>query len=186
VVERAEILGSHRVRKGDAIIGVGSSGFHSNGYSLIRKVLEDQQLDLRTCYEGTSSESQKSLGDLLLEPTRLYVKAIESVRPMGLHASAHITGGGLFENLPRVLPEGFGARVNPRAWNRLPLFDWICERGGIAHDEAYRVFNMGIGMALIVESEHAKGAVAALVADGYESWIIGHVQEGEGVVIEGS
>lgn len=152
VVERDEMLGAHRVREGDAIVGIPSSGFHSNGYSLVRALVADGALALDP--------------ELLLAPTRLYVRDVDAViaAGIGLRSAAHITGGGLEENLPRALPEGLRAEVDPSAWERGPAFDALLAGGRVDEHEAWSTFNMGLGMCLVVAPEDA-GRVADLVPD---------------------
>ncbi len=170
VVERAQILDASRVKPGDRIIGLASSGFHSNGYSLVRKVLEQSGADL------ASPLGDESLGEALLKPTRIYVRSVLSLlREVQVHAVAHITGGGLVENLPRVLPEYTRAELEASAWTRPKVFSWIEEDGAIAPAEMYRAFNCGIGMAVCVPPDSADTAVARLNALGEQAWIIGEV-----------
>ena len=152
VVERDRMLGPHRVREGDAIVGIPSSGFHSNGYSLVRALVADGALALDP--------------ELLLAPTRLYVREVAAVLAagLGLHAAAHITGGGLEENLPRALPEGLRAQVDPAAWDRGPAYDALLAGGRVDEEEAWSTFNMGLGMCLVVAPEDA-ARVSAHVPD---------------------
>ena len=152
VVERDRMLGPHRVREGDVIVGIPSSGFHSNGYSLVRALVADGALALDP--------------ELLLAPTRLYVREVAAVLAagLGLHAAAHITGGGLEENLPRALPEGLRAQVDPAAWDRGPAYDALLAGGRVDEEEAWSTFNMGLGMCLVVAPEDA-ARVSAHVPD---------------------
>ena len=152
VVERDRMLGPPRVREGDAIVGIPSSGFHSNGYSLVRALVADGALALDP--------------ELLLAPTRLYVREVAAVLAagLGLHAAAHITGGGLEENLPRALPEGLRAQVDPAAWDRGPAYDALLAGGHVDEEEAWSTFNMGLGMCLVVAPEDA-ARVSAHVPD---------------------
>ena len=152
VVERDRMLGPHRVREGDAIVGIPSSGFHSNGYSLVRALVADGAIALEP--------------ELLLAPTRLYVREVAAVLAagLGLHAAAHITGGGLEENLPRALPEGLRAQVDPAAWDRGPAYDALLAGGRVDEEEAWSTFNMGLGMCLVVAPEDA-ARVSAHVPD---------------------
>ncbi len=163
VVEKSEILDGSQVAEGDALLGIASSGPHSNGYSLIRKILEVSGASLDVDIGGVA------LGDALMAPTRIYVKPLLSlIRESGVpvHALSHITGGGLTENLPRVLPEGLAARVDVNAWQRPAVFRWLQEQGNVAEEEMYRVLNCGIGMVVVVPAEKADQARAHLQALG--------------------
>lgn len=169
VVERADMLGPHRVRAGDAIVGIPSSGFHSNGYSLVRALVADGALTLDP--------------DVLLAPTRLYVRDIARLAAAGVevHAAAHITGGGIPENLPRALPDGLRATIHPGAWERGPAYDALLAGGRVDEDEAWSTFNMGLGMCLIVDPSQVS-AVTAQVDDARE---VGRVESGPPGVIRG-
>ncbi len=171
VVEKDAIIDGTRTRAGDAIIGLASSGPHSNGYSLIRKLVAAAGATPTTTLAGSK------LFDRLLAPTRIYVKALLAlVRAMPVHALAHITGGGLTDNIPRVLPEGLEAVLERRNWQRDPVFDWLQKAGSIESAEMYRTFNCGLGMVVIVPPEHAAAAETAT--------IVGEVRAGaRGVVI---
>ncbi|HTD13417.1 MAG TPA: phosphoribosylformylglycinamidine cyclo-ligase [Steroidobacteraceae bacterium] len=179
VVEKDAIVDGARVAAGDAIIGLGSSGPHANGYSLIRKLVE---------HAGASAETRvagRGLFDRLLTPTRIYVKPLLALlRDMPVHALAHITGGGLSDNIPRVLPAGLEAVLERASWGADPVFDWLQRAGGIEPAEMYRTFNCGIGMVVIVAAARAAAAVSYLAARGETAHIIGEVRAGErGVVI---
>jgi len=179
VVEKSRIIDASKVVAGDVLIGLGSSGPHSNGYSLIRKVLSLSAASFRQRIGG------RALIDHLLEPTRIYVqpllKLIESVP---VHALAHITGGGLLENIPRVIPAGLGVALDAKSWPRPEIFDWLQQRGNIAEKEMYRTFNMGIGMVVCVSPEDSERTLATLEQQGEHVWPIGRVESGhEGVVI---
>jgi phosphoribosylformylglycinamidine cyclo-ligase len=180
VVEKDEIIDGSAVRAGDAVIGLASSGPHSNGYSLIRKLV---------ALSGAGSETQlegKPLLDRLLAPTRIYVKPLlELARQLDVHGLAHITGGGLTDNIPRVLPDGLEAVLERRGWHRDPVFDWLQQVGRIESGEMYRTFNCGIGMVAVVPKEQASQAVELLAARGESAQIIGEIRPGSrGVVIE--
>ena len=171
VVEKSEIIDGSRVGVGDALIGLASSGPHSNGYSLVRKILSHSGADLSAPFDGAT------LGEVLLAPTRIYVKTILALKDaVRLHAVAHITGGGLIENLPRVLPEGTGAVIDAGAWQRPAIFRWLQAQGNVAEQEMYRTFNCGVGMVLAVPREDAERALSVLAAQGETAWIIGSVQ----------
>lgn len=172
-VERDAILDGSAVQAGDAILGVASSGPHSNGYSLIRHVLSQSGAALDESVAG------RPLAEWLLAPTVIYVRAIRALlEAVPVHALAHVTGGGLTDNLPRVLPEGCGARIDPAAWTRPPIFDWLRERGEISEAELYRVFNMGIGLAVVLPAGSVKAATSALAAMTLEAWQIGEIESG--------
>ncbi|BBL75145.1 phosphoribosylformylglycinamidine cyclo-ligase [Methylomagnum ishizawai] len=175
VVEKDAILDGGRVRPGDKLIGLASSGPHSNGYSLIRKVLDRQGWNLAEILDG------KPLGDWLLEPTRIYVKPLLNLlKTIEVHAFAHITGGGITENLPRVLPAGTAAVVDPAAWARPAVFGWLAGVGKIAEAEMLRTFNCGIGMIVCVAPEDGATALETLRAAGETACVIGEVIAGEG------
>jgi len=180
VVEKEAIIDGRAVRAGDAIIGLASSGPHSNGYSLIRKLVARDGATSATVLEG------RNLFDRLLAPTRIYVKALLALlKRVPVHAMAHITGGGLTDNIPRVLPAGLEAVLERRRWPQDPVFTWLQRTAGIDDAEMYRTFNCGIGMVVIVASEHAGAALETLAAHGERAQLIGEVRAGErGVHIE--
>ncbi len=170
-VEKNLIIDGKDIRSGDVVLGLASSGPHSNGYSLIRKVVETARADLSSGFEG------RTLGETLLEPTRIYVKpvlaALKQVRLKGL---AHITGGGLVENVPRVLPENVCAQLEKSAWPRPPIFEWLRKQGNVAEAEMHRVFNCGIGMAIVVAPDQAAAAMQALEREGEKVYRIGAIR----------
>ncbi|MBE9638027.1 phosphoribosylformylglycinamidine cyclo-ligase [Salipiger mangrovisoli] len=171
------------VAVGDVLLGLASDGVHSNGYSLVRKLVEVSGLG----WEADCPWAEGSLGAVLLTPTRLYVKqALAAVRAGGVHALAHITGGGLTENLPRVLPEGCGATIDLAAWQLPPVFKWMAEVGGIEEREMLKTFNCGIGMILSVSADRAEALKALLEAEGETVCTLGTVTEGQGVTYEGA
>ena len=169
------------IEAGDVLIGFASSGVHSNGYSLVRKLVRDNDLDSSTTYERLG---EGTLGAHLLEPTRLYVDALTRTRNMGweVRGAAHITGGGLPENLARVIPDGLTATIDTCSWEKTPLFGWLTEMAGFdnAH-EAYHVFNMGVGMVMVVSGSDAPRKVCEELSHdlGYPVWVMGEVKEGE-------
>jgi phosphoribosylformylglycinamidine cyclo-ligase len=179
VVEKAKIIDGSKVKDGDVVIGLASSGPHSNGYSLIRKVLAVSGASFEQRLEG------RSLIDRLMEPTRIYVKPLlKLLDEVPVHAFAHITGGGLTENVPRVLPEGLGVEIDSAAWPRPAVFTWLMQEGNIALPEMYRTFNMGLGMVAVVDATDAERTLAFLKAAGEDAWRIGRVNRGaDGVVI---
>jgi phosphoribosylformylglycinamidine cyclo-ligase len=179
VVEKSEIIDGSRVRPGDALIGIASSGPHSNGYSLIRRIVERSRADLGAPFAGAAPGQTpgQTLGDALLAPTRIYVRTVLALREkIPLHAIAHITGGGLTENIPRVLPAGTCVTIDADAWPRPAIFAWLQQQGRVEAREMYRTFNCGIGMVLIVPAADANRALAELGALGETAWIVGSVQ----------
>jgi phosphoribosylformylglycinamidine cyclo-ligase len=179
VVEKSAIIDGTRIKPGDAVVGLASSGPHSNGYSLIRKLLEVAQANTETVLDG------RPLFDRLLTPTRIYVKALlELIRTVPVQGLAHITGGGITDNIPRVLSDGLEVVLERGSWQRDPVFDWLQRTARISAAEMYRTFNCGIGMVAIVPSEHAQAAVNLLNSRGESATVIGEVRKGgRGVVI---
>jgi len=178
IVEKDELLDGSRVRAGDVLLGLASSGPHSNGYSLIRRVLELSAADLEQPLGDTDGVT---LGDALLAPTRIYVRALLGLLRTGrVHALAHITGGGLTENLPRVLPRGLDGQIDLASWPRPPVFDWLQSAGGIAESEMLRTFNCGVGMIAVLPEASVDPAISELAAEGIPAWPIGVVVDGPG------
>lgn len=177
VVEKAKVLDRANVAPGDALIGVASSGLHSNGYSLARRVLE-----AHFGYDDTVPELGQTLGEALITPTRIYAKAQAALLKLdaGLHGLAHITGGGLTDNVPRALPEGTRADVDLSTWTRPALFEVIAQRGPVEEEEMRRTFNLGIGLVAIVADAQADAALADLAEAGEQAFRIGTVQAAEG------
>ena len=180
IVERDRIIDGTKTASGDAVIGLSSSGPHSNGYSLIRKLISVAKADDKTQVDG------KSLFDRLLTPTRIYVKSMLSLaQKVNVKGFAHITGGGITDNIPRVLPDGFEVVLQRRSWARDPVFEWLAAAGSIASAEMYRTFNCGIGMIVVVAPADVDSALAQLTASGETATLIGSVGRGSrGVVIE--
>ncbi|HET9863264.1 MAG TPA: phosphoribosylformylglycinamidine cyclo-ligase, partial [Steroidobacteraceae bacterium] len=180
VVERDRIIDGSRTAAGDVVIGLASSGPHSNGYSLIRKLVSLARADEKTQVDGAP------LFDRLLTPTRIYVKSMLALaRAVDVKGFAHITGGGLTDNIPRVLPDGFEVVLQRRSWARDPVFEWLAATGRIAPAEMYRTFNCGIGMIVTVAPADADAALASLRSAGETAAVIGSVGRGtRGVVIE--
>jgi phosphoribosylformylglycinamidine cyclo-ligase len=171
VVEKSRIIDGSGIVEGDVVLGLASSGAHSNGYSLIRKIIAMTGVDLSARFHG------RALSDVILEPTQIYVKPVlKLVRSITVKGLAHITGGGLLENVPRVLPAGLAARIERAAWNLPPLFQWLKQEGNIADAELYRVFNCGIGMVAVVGAAEAGAALKALRAAGEIAWRIGRIE----------
>ncbi|MGN6229913.1 MAG: phosphoribosylformylglycinamidine cyclo-ligase [Trinickia sp.] len=176
-VEKSKIIDGSTIVPGDVVLGLASSGIHSNGFSLVRKIIERANPDLSADFHG------RSLADTLMAPTRIYVKPLLALMSkITVKGMAHITGGGLVENIPRVLREGLTAELQQSAWPMPPLFTWLQQHGGVADAEMHRVFNCGIGMAVIVAADMADDAVRELTAAGEQVWKIGVVRaskEGE-------
>ena len=177
-VERANILDGSKVREGDLILGLASSGLHSNGYSLVRKVISDVGLD----YDDPAPFAPDfPFQDILLSPTRIYVKScLEALKGGGVHAMAHITGGGLLENLPRVFGDTLCASLRLEALDVPPVFRWLARAGGIAPEEMLRTFNCGIGMALIINPESQKEIEAVLSQHGEKTVVLGEITSRSG------
>jgi phosphoribosylformylglycinamidine cyclo-ligase len=179
VVEKSAIIDGTRIKPGDAVIGLASSGPHSNGYSLIRKLIDVAQANIDTVLDG------RPLFDRLLTPTRIYVKSLlELIRTVPVQGLAHITGGGITDNIPRVLGDGLEVVLERKSWQRDPVFDWLQRTARISAAQMYRTFNCGIGMVAIVPNEHAQAAVSLLNSRGETACVIGEVRKGtRGVVI---
>ena len=181
-MERGAALPAN-VAEGDVLLGLASSGVHSNGYSLVRRLVELSGLG----WEADCPWGEGSLGEALLAPTRLYVKPVlAALAAGGVHGAAHITGGGLTENLPRVLPNGLGALVDTGEWTLPPVFRWLAEQGAMSEANLMKTFNCGLGMVLIVAPERVKEVRQALEAEGETVFQIGRIQHGEGVRSLGS
>jgi phosphoribosylformylglycinamidine cyclo-ligase len=183
IVEKSKLITGKSIEAGDVIIGLASSGIHSNGFSLVRKVLlEENKLDLKEVYAGL----ERPLGDVLLEPTRIYVKPLlQIINKFNIKGLSHITGGGFYENIPRMLPEGFGAEFNYGSWEIPAIFKFIEEKGNIEKKDMFSTFNMGIGMAVVVSKEESEAVLDELRAQGENATIIGHVTSSAGVEIGG-
>jgi phosphoribosylformylglycinamidine cyclo-ligase len=179
IVEKDAIIDGSKTRAGDVVLGLPSSGPHSNGFSLIRKILQLANADLEADLQGVS------LIDRLMAPTRIYVKPLlKLMHEVSLHGLSHITGGGLVDNIPRVLPEGLEVVLERKAWPREAIFEWLQQQGKVADAEMYRVFNCGIGMTVQVSAGDAQRAISILRAAGQEALVIGEVRSGtRGVVI---
>ncbi len=170
VVEKSGIIDGRSIAAGDAVLGIASSGPHSNGFSLIRRILEASGAELDAPFDGTT------IGGALLAPTRIYVKPVLALmHDVPVKGMAHITGGGLVENVPRMLPPGLQARLNRASWRRPPVFDWLQRHGEVADAEMHRVFNCGIGMAIVVAAEHVDRALKQLAGSGEQAMRIGSI-----------
>ncbi|MGO8754562.1 MAG: phosphoribosylformylglycinamidine cyclo-ligase [Gallionellaceae bacterium] len=172
VVEKSQIITGADIRPGDVVVGLASSGAHSNGYSLVRKIIERSKPDLNVQFDG-----ERTLADCIMAPTRIYVKPLlalmQKIRVKGM---AHITGGGLLENVPRVLPENAVAVLDRESWDMPKLFGWLRDQGNVAQQEMYRTFNCGIGMVVIVSASDTPEALNHLHAAGETAWVIGTIQ----------
>jgi phosphoribosylformylglycinamidine cyclo-ligase len=179
VVEKEAIIDGSKTRAGDVVLGLPSSGPHSNGFSLIRKILQLSDADMHADLQGVS------LIDRLMAPTRIYVKPLlKLIGEVSVHGLSHITGGGLVDNIPRVLPDGLEVILERRSWRREPIFDWLQQQGKVADAEMYRVFNCGIGMTVHVAAPDAPRAISVLHDAGQEALVIGTIRDGtRGVVI---
>jgi len=176
VVEKANIISGKDIKAGDAVIGLASNGAHSNGYSLVRKIIERSKPDLNARFDG-----ERTLADCIMAPTRIYVKPLLALmQKLTVKGMAHITGGGLLENVPRVLPENTVAQLDGKAWHTPVLFDWLREMGNVAPQEMYRTFNCGIGMVVIVDKSDAAAALAQLNAAGETATVIGTIRARDG------
>ena len=184
IVEKDRIIDGSAVKTGDILIGLASSGPHSNGYSLVRKIIATTAASLSQDFHG------HTLGETLLAPTRIYVKSVLAViDKVSVHAIAHITGGGLLENLPRVMPDDTCAIIDPTTWQRPPVYDWLQSQGNVADEEMYRTFNCGIGMVLCVPPAEVQSAIESLSQNGEQAWPIGTIEKcqatGKRVIIQG-
>lgn len=176
IAEKSKLITGEKIEKNDVVIGIASSGIHSNGYSLVRKIVDN--LDLHLTYDDLS----KPLGEILLEPTKIYAKSIAALMEVvQIKGISHITGGGFYENFPRMLPDHLGVEINTSSWERPEIFSFLEEKGKIAQKDMYGVFNMGIGMAIVVDQEVVHETLAILKDQGEEAMVIGEVVAREGV-----
>ena len=183
VVDQKDLITGEQIRPGDVLVGIASSGVHSNGFSLVRKVFEMTKESLDTYYE----ELGATLGETLLAPTRIYVRALRAVKDAGvtIKGCSHITGGGFYENIPRMLPEGVTAVVHKDSYPVPPIFELLRKTGGLEEKMMYNTYNMGLGMVLAVDAADAQKTVEALQAAGEQAYLVGEVTSGkEGVVIQ--
>ena len=173
VVDKKKILDNNSICEGDVMIALPSSGVHSNGFSLVRRVFDVEHSDIHTPLEALGG---KSIGETLLTPTKIYVKPMCALfDEVTVKAVSHITGGGFYENIPRSLPKGFGAKIEKAAVRVLPIFDLIAERGNISERDMFNTFNMGVGMSVVVAKEDADKALSVLKANGEDAYIIGEI-----------
>jgi len=175
IVEKSKIIDGSKVAAGDVLIGLPASGPHSNGYSLIRKIIEVRNADLHQNLGDTT------LGEALMQPTRIYVKALlELFKQVDVRALSHITGGGLLENIPRVLPADSVAVLDTQSWQKPAVFDWLQTNGNVEDTEMYRTFNCGVGMVIVVAQEDQQKTLDALTACQEQPWVIGHIEKNSG------
>ena len=171
-VEKDRLIGGELIAKNNVVLGLASSGAHSNGYSLIRKIIEVSRADLNADFHG------RPLGEVLIAPTRIYVKPLlKLMNALPVKGMAHITGGGLLENIPRMLKPGLMALLDKSAWQMPPLFGWLQTHGNVAPHEMYRTFNCGIGMVVVIAAQHADAAIKLLSEAGEQAWRIGVIQK---------
>ncbi|QYN44143.1 phosphoribosylformylglycinamidine cyclo-ligase [Gilliamella sp. ESL0441] len=172
VVEKSKMIEGSQIQDGDAIIALASSGPHSNGYSLIRKIIEVSGVN-----PSTEKLNEIPLADHLLAPTKIYVKPIlDLIEHVNLHAIAHITGGGFWENIPRVLPDNMQAIINESSWQWPPIFHWLQQAGKVSHHEMYRTFNCGVGLIVVLPKDCVDKAIALLTDHGEKAWVIGEIK----------
>lgn len=180
-VEKSKLIDCSKVKKGDLLVGIASSGVHSNGFSLVRKIVSDRDLEFDQKYAETGD---KTLGETLLTPTKIYVKQVHKVLDeIDVHGIAHITGGGFDENIPRILQPGQGVEIKKGSWEILPVFSLLERFGKIPHREMFNIFNMGIGMVLAVNPEDASRVIEILTECGECATVIGEIVDGEGVTL---
>ncbi len=177
VVDKKDLITGQDIKPGDTLIGIASSGVHSNGFSLVRKVIKMTAEALNTYYDSLG----ETLGEALLAPTKIYVKTLKNIKDAGvkIKGCSHITGGGFYENIPRMLPEGIRAVVKKDSYEVPPIFNMLSKDGDIAEQMMYNTFNMGIGMVLAVASEDTETVMKAIEAAGEKAYIIGETQAGE-------
>lgn len=182
VVEKSKLIDGTKVKVGDVLVGIASTGIHSNGFSLVRKIFADAKLDLHARYDELGGQV---LGEVALTPTRIYVKQVlDVIRNCDVHGVAHITGGGFDENIPRILREGQGIFVEEGTWEILPIFKFLEAKGNIPHREMFNIFNMGVGMVLALDASEAREAIAILAKYGDKATVIGKVTDKPGVDIK--
>lgn len=184
--EKSDVITGEKVVEGDVLVGIASSGIHSNGYSLVRNIVfEDEGCSINDSIQGY--EALGTVADALLEPTKIYAKPVlEMHAALDIHSMGHITGGGFFENLPRMLSEGFAAEVTLGSWPVLPVFNMLKEKGALSDKDLYSVFNMGVGFVIALPKEQAQQAIEIAEKHGEKAFEIGRVIAGEGVVFNGS
>ncbi len=181
VVDKDKVLDNTKMTEGDVVIALPSSGVHSNGFSLVRKVFDVDNADIKT---PVAELGGKSVGETLLTPTKIYVKPMLALfEEVTVKAVSHITGGGFYENIPRSIPDGFGAKIDKSALKILPIFDLIAKTGNIPERDMFNTFNMGVGMSIVVAKEDAEKTIEVLKANGEDAYIIGEIIKGEEKVV---
>ena len=181
VVEKSKLIDGSKVKVGDVLVGISSTGVHSNGFSLVRKIVADAGLEFT---QEIPEFGGKRLGDVLLTPTKIFVKQVlDVIRNCDVHGVAHITGGGFDENIPRILHEGQGIEISEGSWEILPVFRMLEKWGGVPHREMFNIFNMGIGMVLALDESEAQEAIDILASHGEKATVIGKITSGLGVSI---
>ena len=177
VCDKKDMITGQDLKAGDVLIGMASSGVHSNGFSLVRKVFEMSEESLNTYHDRLG----RTLGEALLVPTKIYVKALKSIKEAGVRVKAcsHITGGGFYENIPRMLKEGTHAVVKKDSYPILPIFPMLAEYGDIAEEMMYNTFNMGLGMIVAVDEKDVESTLSAIKAAGEEGYVVGHIEAGD-------
>ena len=181
VVDKDKVLDNTKMTEGDVVIALPSSGVHSNGFSLVRKVFDVENADIKT---PVAELGGKSVGETLLTPTKIYVKPMVALfEEVTVKAVSHITGGGFYENIPRSIPDGFGAKIDKASLRILPIFDLIAKTGNIPERDMFNTFNMGVGMSIVVAKEDAEKAIEVLKANGEDAYIIGEIIKGEEKVV---
>ena len=182
VVERERLIDGSKVKVGDVLVGIASTGVHSNGFSLVRKIVEDNGFDLHVPHADLGD---KPLGEVLLTPTRIYVKQVlDVIRNCDVHGISHITGGGFDENIPRIVNDGQGIEIDEGTWEILPVFRFLEKYGKIAHREMFNIFNMGIGMVIALDAAEAQKTIDILASHGERASVIGRIVAGEGVTVK--
>ena len=182
VVEKSKLIDGSKVAVGDVLVGIASTGVHSNGFSLVRKVIADNNIDIKSVMPELSED--KCVGEVLLTPTRIYVKQVlDVIRNCDVHGISHITGGGFDENIPRILKENQGIEVKEGSWNILPVFNFLEKYGKIPHREMFNIYNMGIGMVIAMPESEAEKAISILKSHGDVATVIGKVTDKPGVTI---
>ena len=181
IVDKEKIVDKTKMKAGDVIIALPSSGVHSNGFSLVRKVFDVENADIKSPVDELGG---KSIGETLLTPTKIYVKPVlallEKVEVKGI---SHITGGGFYENIPRCIPDGLCAKIDESAVRILPIFELIAKTGGISKRDMFNTFNMGVGMSIVVAKEDAETAIAILKENGEDAYLLGEIIEGEEKIV---
>ena len=181
VVDKSKIIDNKKMCEGDVVIALPSSGVHSNGFSLVRKVFDVENADIKSPVEALGG---KSVGETLLTPTKIYVKPVLALlEKLEVKGISHITGGGFYENIPRSIPDGLGAKIDKSAVKILPIFKLIAEKGGISERDMFNTFNMGVGMSIVVKKEDADAALSILKENGEDAYIIGEIVKSEDKVI---